>query len=122
METAEPRIYQLHMKDLEYKKKALLANEKNIFKHPKQSYKNLIHVESSRSVESVRSDVVVKNSDNHIQNRKVKKILSKNTTNVLYNSLGDNTQEPTAEGTEKMDSNRATKVQFDIHTPEILIE
>ena len=32
MEATEPRIYQLHMKDLEYKKKAELANEKNIFK------------------------------------------------------------------------------------------
>ena len=39
MEAAEPRIYQLHMKDLEYKKKALLANEKNIFKTHKSGTK-----------------------------------------------------------------------------------
>ena len=47
--------------------------------------------------------------------------MSKMTANNLYNSLGDHTQDATADGTyeHKTDSNRQTKVQFDVNTPEI---
>jgi hypothetical protein len=81
---------------LEYKKKALLANEKNIFKNNNASFKNLVKVNSSNSLEIPNGDQVIKTEISHVRSRQV----SKMNTNNLYATSGDNmTLDPTAEAT-----------------------
>ena len=96
METAEPHIYQRHMKDLEYKKKALIANEKNIFKEKKPSRATLNIIESTQSLESVRSQRVYKNSKKIDTKQKRVSKMQSNNLNIL--TVGDHSREATNDG------------------------
>ena len=94
MEKAEPHIYQRHMKDFEYKKKALIANVKNIFKWPQKGMLDII--ESTQSLESVRSQRVYKNSKKiDIKQKRASKMLSNNLN--MFNSF-ENFREATNDG------------------------
>ena len=114
MQAAQPHIYQLHQKDLEYKKRAMLANEKNIFKKRSSQLAALGAEPPSRisGTETPSEEMEVEEGAKRLKYREIEK-------HSTYQNLNCDS---TAGGSNELafnigESARQTKVKFDIQTP-----